>query len=255
MAEEQLNAMGELLDEHVDWGEGDNDSTGDGNGKPSLTREEQESIKNDVKENIVSAAQASGAGNIPAEINRLIKDLTESKLDWKDILQQQIQSTVRNNYTFARPSRKGWGSNIIIPGMDRDETIDVAISLDTSGSITDEQIKDFLSEVKGIMDQYSDYKIDLWTFDTKVYNHVTYTSDDSDEIVNYDIIGGGGTDFEAVWEYMKDNGISPKKLIMFSDMHAYGSFGDPDYCDTIFINHGRPGFEAPFGLTIPYDVS
>jgi hypothetical protein len=51
---------------------------------------------------------------------------------------------------------------------------------------------------------------------------------------------------------MKENDIVPKKFIMFTDMYAFDSFGDPDYCDTIFVNHSRPGFEAPFGITAEY---
>ena len=259
-AEAQIKEMGELLDEHVDWNDvstgkqDESNSSSPTSGPPVLSKDEMDSIKDDVKENMISAAQTTGAGNIPAEVNRLIRDLTESKIDWKELLQQQIQSTVRSNYTFARPSRKGWGSDIIIPGMDRDETIEIAVSMDMSGSISDEQARDFLSEVKGIMDQYSSYKIDVWTFDTKVYNHVIYTEDNSEDIVNYEIYGGGGTMFDCVWNYMKENGIIPRKLIMFTDMYAFDSFGDPDYCDTIFINHGRPGFEAPFGITVPYAI-
>lgn len=261
--EEQLGKLGEMLDEHVDWEDGGTNSMsagGDASGEPGpgvdgppvLSKEEMNAIKDDVKENMISAAQSTGAGNIPMEINRLIKELTESKIDWRDLLQQQIQSTVRSNYSFARPSRKGWGSNIIIPGMEREEAIEIAVSMDMSGSINDEQARDFLSEVRGIMDQYSSYKIDVWTFDTKVYNHVVYTEDNADDIAEYDLIGGGGTDFECVWTYMKENNIVPRKLIMFTDMYAWNSFGDPIYCDTIFINHGREGFEAPFGITVPY---
>jgi len=68
-------------------------------------------------------------------------------------------------------------------------------------------------------------------------------------------MGGGGTDFDANWTYMKANDITPKKFIMFTDGYPFGSWGDPDYCDTIFIIHGHhdKGLEAPFGLTAHYE--
>lgn len=245
-----ISDLGQLLDEHVDWEKGDGEDAE--NGRPVLTQDEMRSIRDDIKENMISAAQATGAGNVPSEIQRIIKQLTEPKMNWREILQQQIQSTVRSDYTFIRPSRKGWHTNAILPGMDRDSTIEIAVSLDMSGSISDKQARDFLSEVKGIMDQYADYVIDLWTFDTRVYNHKRFTADNGEDILTYEIKGGGGTEFMCNWEFMKEQDIVPNKLILFSDMYAYSEFGDESYCDTVFINHGRPGFEAPFGVTVPY---
>jgi predicted metal-dependent peptidase len=130
---------------------------------------------------MVSAAQSAGAGNIPKGVDRLIKDLTEPKMNWREILRQQIQSTIKSDYTFSRPSRKGQMSGAILPGMNFAETIDLCIAIDMSGSIGDIQGRDFLSEVKGIMDEYKDYNIKLWCFDTKVYNEQDYSADCGDD--------------------------------------------------------------------------
>ena len=75
------------------------------------------------------------------------------------------------------------------------------------------------------------------------------------EFMEYELAGGGGTDFDCVFDYMKENGITPKKHVMFTDGYPYGSWGDEHYCDTLFIVHGGYGDrtpEAPFGITIPY---
>jgi len=163
-----LADLGELLDEHIDWEDDGSDSKqgakgkGEGKGKgkaPKYTKEELRKIKEEIKEGMMQAAQAAGAGNVPGEIDRMIKDLTEPKMNWREIIQQQIQSTIKNDYTFSRPSRKGWHVGAILPGMNFDETIDIAIGFDMSGSIDNDQAKIFLSEVKGIMDQYKDFKI------------------------------------------------------------------------------------------------
>ena len=257
---EYLDKLGQLLDEHLDW-EGDaQDGKNKGKknkkkGPPSYSKEELKKIKEEIKEGMMSAAQAAGAGNLPAEISRMIKDLTEPKMNWREILRQQIQSTIRNDYTFSRPSRKGWHTGAILPGMNFEETIDIAIGIDMSGSIGDDQAKDFLSEVKGIMDEYKDYKIKLWCFDTKVYNEQDFSADAGESLLTYEIIGGGGTDFECNWEYMKENDIVPKKFIMFTDGYPWGSWGDEDYCDTVFIIHSNreKDLEAPFGTTAHYD--
>jgi predicted metal-dependent peptidase len=201
---------------------------------------------------MLQAAAAAGAGKVPAGVQRLIKDLTEPKMNWRELIRMNIQSIVRNDYSFTRPSRKGWHSGAILPGMRNDETIDVAIAIDMSGSIGAEDATIFLSEVKGIMDQYQDYAIDIWCFDTDIYAHERITHDNGDELLSYEPKGGGGTDFEVNWSYMKDNEIQPKKFIMFTDGYPCGGWGDPDYCDTLFIVKGSDNV-APFGQTVIYD--
>ena len=258
--EEAVQQLGEMLDEHLDWEEGDGDEDGDGDGnegkgRPRYTKAELDQIKDEVKEAMIQAASAAGAGNVPAGVQRLIKEMTESKMNWRELLRQQIQSTIKSDYTFARPSRKGQMSGAILPGMNFQDTIDLCVCLDMSGSIGNDQAADFLGEIKGIMDEYQDYKIKLWCFDTKVYNEQDFSADGGDDLTDYEIMGGGGTDFMVNWTYMKENDIQPKKFIMFTDGYAWDSWGDPDWCETIFIvhsNHNR-NLEAPFGITAHYE--
>lgn len=264
--QEFLDQLGEMLDEHLDMegdGEGeDSDEEGkDGKGnsvskkKPKYSKEEMKKIKDEIKENMISAAQTAGAGNVPAGVQRMIKELTEPKMNWREILRQQIQSTIRSDYTFSRPSRKGQMSGAILPGMNFQDTIDVCIALDMSGSIGDKQARDFLGEIKGIMDEYQDYNIKLWCFDTKVYNEQDFSADGGDDLLDYEIMGGGGTDFMCNWSYMNENDIKPKKFIMFTDGYAWDSWGKEDYCDTVFIIHSHhdKNLRAPFGQTAHYD--
>ena len=262
--EEYLKQLGEMLDEHVDWGDEDGNGKGDSgsedgsegkSGRPSYSKDELAKIKDEIKENMMSAAQAAGAGNVPGEVARMIKELTEPKMNWRELLRQQIQSTIRCDYTFSRPSRKGWHTGAILPGMNFADTIDVAIGIDMSGSIGDAQGKDFISEVKGIMDEYQEYNIKMWCFDTKVYNEQDFSADNGEDLLDYKLMGGGGTDFDANWNYMKEEGYVPKKFIMFTDGYPWRSWGDEDYCETIFIIHGHhdKDLKAPFGQTAHYD--
>ena len=263
--DEQLEALGQLLDEHVDWekdGDQEGQAPGQGNGKdgkkskrPTYSKEELKKIRDEIKESMITSAQSAGAGNTPGEIARMIKDLTEPKMNWRELLRQQIQSTIKSDFTFSRPSRKGWHTGAILPGMNFMDTIDVAIGIDMSGSIGNKQAEDFLGEVKGIMDEYKDYKIKLWCFDTKVYNEEDFSADGGTDLLDYEIMGGGGTDFDANWEYMKYNDIQPKKFIMFTDGYPWGSWGDENYCDTIFVIHSNRDktLQAPFGVTAHYE--
>jgi predicted metal-dependent peptidase len=250
MDEEELAALGQLLDDHSDWGDKDNNGT-----RPSYSKDELKQIRDEIREATMQAANAAGAGNTPANIARMIKELTEPKMNWRELLRQQIQSTIKNDYSFMRPNRKGWHTGAILPGMKLDETIDVCIAIDMSGSIGDEQAKDFIAEIKGIMEEYKDYTIKLWCFDTRVYNEADFDAYSGDDILDYEVMGGGGTDFMANWEYMKEHDINPKKFIMFTDGYPWDSWGDEHYCDTLFIIHGNDTIVPPFGNHAYYEQS
>jgi predicted metal-dependent peptidase len=252
MNEQQLAALGQMLDEHLDQN-GGGDGKDDQDGRPKYSKEELKQIRDEMREAVIQAAQAAGAGAVPAGVARMIKELTEPKMDWRQILQQQIQSTIKNDYSFMRPNRKGWHMNAVLPGQQFQETIDICVAIDMSGSIGDEQAKDFLTEIKGIMEEYKDFKIKLWTFDTRVYGERDYDGYNMDEFANYKCKGGGGTDFDANWEYMKENDIQPKKFIMFTDGYPCGSWGDELYCDTVFVIHGTDSIVPPFGEFAYYD--
>ena len=253
-----IGSLGELLDEHLDGedGEGsdgeDGDDNGKGKGRPKLTAEEKKQIRDEIKEAVMAAAQSAGAGRVPAGIRRMITDFTEPKMDWRQILRMNIQSIFKSNFSFARPNRKSQHCGAILPGMMNEETIDVSVAIDMSGSISDVMAKDFISEVKGIMDEYRDFKLDLWCFDTEVYNYARFSGDNADDISSYEVKGGGGTDFDANYAFMKREDINPKRFIMFTDGYPCGSWGDEDYCESLFVIHGNDTIIAPFGQTAYY---
>ena len=250
--EELSKLMQQMLDEHLDGDGGEGDEQG--SSRPKLSDEERAAIKDELKEAVLNAAKAeANAGNLPAGIRRMIQDLTHPVINWRELIDQQIQSTIKNDFTWARPSRKGWHTDAIMPGVTPGTQIDVCVAIDTSGSIREDDIKAFLGEIKGIMEQYDEYVVRVWSFDTEVYNEQLFTSDNVQDIIEYQPEGGGGTDFMANWNYMKGNGIEPKKFIMFTDGWPWDSWGDPDYCDTVFVIKGNDRAEPPFGIWAFYE--
>ena len=249
-----------LLDDHLDGegnggsGEDGDEKDGKGKGRPRLTPEERQQIKDEIKEAVLAAAAASdGAGNLPAGVKRIIEDMTAPKMNWRELLRMQLESTMKSDYTWMRNSRRGWHMDAIMPGMKLDPMIDIAVSLDASGSISPKMLNDFLSEVGGIMEQFPAYRIHVVTFDTETYNPVQYDSENLDTIADYEVKGGGGTDFDSVFRYFKENEIEPKRHIMFTDGYPCGSWGDEQYCDTVFIIHGSNSIVPPFGQYAYYE--
>jgi predicted metal-dependent peptidase len=248
-----------MLDEHLD-GEGgggeeeDEDGKKNGKGRPKLSAEERQQIRDEIKEAVLAAAAASdGAGNLPAGVKRLIQDMTAPKMNWREFLRMQLESTIKSDFTWMRASRRGWHMDAVMPGMKNDEMIDIAISIDASGSMGADMLKDILSETQGIMDSFPAYKLHVVSFDTQVYNPQQFDSENLDNLVDYEIHGGGGTDFDCVFEYFKENDIQPKRHIMFTDGYPFGSWGDENYCDTVFIIHGTTTVVPPWGQHAYYE--
>jgi len=252
--------LDQMIDEHLD-GEGDEEQDGEGDGdekegkgRPKLTAEERQQIKDEIKEAMLAAAATvDGAGNLPAGVKRLIQELTEPQMNWRELLRMQLESTIKSDYTWMRASRKGWHMDAVMPGMKVDPMIDIAVALDASGSISETMLKDFLGEIQGIMDSFPAYRIHVFTFDTEAYNPAQYDSDNLDDICDYEVKGGGGTDFDAIYNYLKAEEIEPKRLVVFTDGYPFGSWGDENYADTVWILHGTTTIEPPWGQYAYYD--
>lgn len=235
--------LDKLLDKHLEPGEGKD-------GKETGSATDRASLRDEMRAAIISAAQTcKNAGDLPLGVQRIIGQLTAPKMDWKQILNQHLESTNVYDHSWMKISRLGWDLDAILPGMLPGSEINCTVAIDMSGSIGQEQARAFLSEVQGIMDQFDEYKIHVFTYDTKVYNHKIFSSDGFEDIRAYEPMGGGGTDFNCIYEYLKDNDLKPDQLLNFTDMYPGGSWGDESYCSTIFCSISK-GIEAPFGTTI-----
>jgi predicted metal-dependent peptidase len=255
--------LDKMLDDHMDGddeGEGGCDGDNEGNGggtskgkRPKMSPEEREQARQEMKQAILAAAQSAEAGTIPKGVERLIKDVTSPVMPWRELIQTNLTSAIRTDYSWMRPSRRGWHMDAVMPGMTPGEEIDVVVAIDMSGSISDRQAKAFLGEIAGMMDAFDGYKVHVFCFDTEIYNPQDFNSENMETIDEYEPQGGGGTDFDAIFEYLKEIGNVPKRLIVFTDGYPCGSWGDPDYCDTTWIIHGDKDPNPPFGTFAIYD--
>ncbi len=248
--------LDQMIDDHMD-GEGDADGEGDGSGKgkgrPTLSDAEKAEIRQEIKQAILNAAQQAEAGSIPAGVERLIKEMTDPVMPWRELIQANLTSAIKSDYSWMRPSRRGWHMDAVMPGMNPGEEIDVVVMIDMSGSISNKQGMEFLSEVAGMMEAFDGFRIRVACFDTRVYNLQEFTSENLDTVDEYELAGGGGTDFDSIFNFLKEEAIVPERLIVFTDGYPFGSWGDPDYCDTTWVIHGDPNPNPPFGTFTIYD--
>lgn len=248
--DESSDNGGSVIDQHLSSEESSTDS----GESPTISEETLKEVRSEIREAMIQSAEVS-AGNVPSEVQRYINKLTKPKLDWKEILHANVQSLIKSDYSFTRVNRRTMHSGAVLPGMTEEERIELTVAIDTSGSIRNDDLTTFISEVKGILDQYRSYKIDLWCFDTQIHNHVTIENDSIDSIENYVPQGNGGTNFDVNFDYMKQKDITPNIFVMFTDGYPFGSWGDSNYCDTIFILKNNKNTVAPFGQTLYYEDS
>jgi len=245
------------LDVHLELGkDGKNGPTiRDANGNEiKLSEAELKELREAMKGKILQAANAAG-GRMPASLQRLIDELVEPKVNWRDLLKQSIQSCIVDDFTWMRPNRKHMYSGVFLPTLDKDETIDLQVAIDMSGSISDEMARDFISEVYGIMDMYHDFKIGIVCFDTKTYNYKEFTKDTQDELLKYECKGSGGTDFMAFWNFWQEENLEPKLAVVFTDGYPFGTWGPENYAETLWvITEGyKTKVKPPFGRYAYYE--
>ena len=245
----------QMIDQHLDGDDGEGED-GDGDekdgkgkkkGPAKMSDAEREQVRQELKQAIISAAQSAEAGSIPKGVERMIKDLTSPVMPWRELIQTNLTSVIKNDYSWMRPSRRGWHMDAVMPGMTPGEEIDVVVAIDMSGSISNKQAQAFLSEIGGMMEAFDGYRVHVFCFDTEIYNPQDFSSENLDTIETYNPAGGGGTDFTAIFKYLKDNDNVPKRLIVFTDGLPCGSWGDAEYCDTTWVIHGSTDIKPPFG--------
>jgi predicted metal-dependent peptidase len=257
--DDEKQEQGDSMDQHIEvvFGQpGEGDPSGK-NGPIPMTKDEIERLPDDIRKAVMDAAKIAeemgGAGNLPGGVRRLLEKWNDSQMDWREVLNCIIQSLFKSDYTWQRPSRKSFQSGCYLPGMKNDERVSVDVAIDTSGSMTAKMLADFLGEVRGIMEQFQDFKLRVWCFDTSTYTIHTYEADNLEDIDDFEMEGGGGTMFECNWEMMRENEIMPDQLLVFTDGYPCGSWGEEDYCDTAFVVHGKKDIIAPFGETVYYE--
>ena len=234
-----------------------NELSDDEDGPPKYTQSEIDAIKENMLNVVIQSITHQNninPGSVPAGLMRMLNDLLEPKFDWKTMLDNVLRTSIKYDYTYARKSRRTY-KDIILPGRNVLYKVKAAIFMDASGSTTQEMISDFMSEVCGIVNTFRDFEITIGTFDTEVYNVVTLTPSNVDELYTYDFRGDGGTRPSCCWDYLAKNEIIPHRIILFTDGYVGDDWGDRDSgIETLFVIHSNPRTVAPYGKTCHYEL-
>lgn len=253
-AEEIYNIIKNDPNQNKGDGEGDGEDPGkmgaveDPQGKNTQTPSPAELNQSEQDWKVAAkqaATQAKAQGKLPGSLSRFVDEILRPKINWRLSLQQFVQPTAKSDYCMSPPNRRYVHMGLYLPSLKSNEMPPIVVCIDTSGSISDEQLNSFRAEIQAIMD-YCPTTIDCFYCDHRIQGHDVFTRDNTVKFEN--CRGGGGTSFEPVFEEVEKLGLRPECLIYLTDLE--GSFPDnaPEY-PVLWINTYNHSV-APFGTTI-----
>jgi predicted metal-dependent peptidase len=180
----------------------------------SNTTPDIESLGEEMKEHFEQIFQKlNRQGNLPQDLNIVVPEYFSHKVGWKELLYGYIASYAKSTYSFVPPNMKYLYRGIYLPSLSSD-LLRIVIAIDTSGSVDETLLGEFLGEINSIMQSYPNYEIDVITADAKVQSHKVFFPGEN---LDYEVSGGGGTDFRPVFKYIDSYIDYPTLLLYFTD--------------------------------------
>jgi len=221
-------------------GKGNDEGNGEGDGgfdshdwdnAKDMPEEDKKQLTKDIDDAIrrgVAEQKRVGGGN--GHLDRELKDLLEPKVDWREVLREFVKSVCagRDKSSWRKPNRRllSLGTDTYMPSMISEKVGRIVVAVDTSGSIGADDLRDFLSEVKGIADEVHPEFVDLLYWGTRVVSHEEYEGSAVPNIVSSTKpMGGGGTAPSCITNYLKEKFIQPECAVVLTDGYVGEDWG------------------------------
>lgn len=237
-----------LPDQPEDGGSGAGEPGGplddceDGEGSPA----EQQQLQAEWKVKVAQAAQAAKMmGKMSANMQRLVDEVLQPKVDWREVLQHFLVKARNDSRSFARFNRRFIAQGMYLPSDSGEAMGEVLFAVDCSGSIDQRTINQFAAEITKVKEDLMPERIHVMYFDSEVSHVESYEPHDELDIKPH---GGGGTDFAPVFAKIIELGINPVAIVFLTDL-CCNSFGDQPDAPVLWVTTD-PGRDAPFGEVV-----
>ncbi|HHJ14999.1 MAG TPA: hypothetical protein ENJ79_11625 [Gammaproteobacteria bacterium] len=218
---------------------------GEGSSPRPLSESEQEQLAVQWRQRLAGAAQqAKQAGKLGAALERLVDHLLQPQLPWRMLLARYMTAAARDDYSYQRPARRE--GDAILPTL-KSQQVDVVVVLDTSGSVSDTEMREFVSEIDAIKGQMR-ARLLLHACDAELCRNGPWRFEPWEEFsLPRDIYGRGGTRFTPVFEWLERVGERPDLLVYFTDAQGEFPQQEPNF-PVLWLVKGRG--QVPFGQRI-----
>lgn len=191
-----------------------------------------------------AAQNARDMGDLPGALERLVQEVLSPKIHWQELLERFISDRARDDYSWTPPNKRFLHLNIILPSLSHQKLPDVVLALDTSGSVSEPEMNQFAAEVSGILEAF-DTTIHVVYCDSKITGHESFGRQDLPLMITP--IGGGGTDYRPVFQWVETMNLNMACLIYLTDMECiHFPEQEPDY-PVLWAQIGSDDGMPPFG--------
>lgn len=212
-----------------------------------MTAEQREAIEDIVNDRIRRAYVSSKMrGDLPAGLGRLIGDILEAKMGWKSMLRSMITAVMPHEPSYDKPHKRTYACRYYIPHIKK-ENVDVIVSIDTSGSVSQDDLTLFLSEIVGMARQCHSINMTIIVCDAEIHTVLPVRNGSIKTIMGLEIKGGGGTSHLPVYAWCDKNMGNASLLINFTD--GYTCFPKKTKIPTLWVvnSQGADKEHFPFG--------
>ncbi len=206
--------------------------------KEQISQDDKESIDEEFLNQLNQ--KIKDQGELPKDFKRFFPELFADTIDWRAELHRYLNVHAKEDYQFFPPNKKYIHQGFALPSL-KSELLKIVVAIDTSGSIDTDLLAIFFSHFQSIMESFKSYEINLIECDAKIQEHRVFYPGD---LIEYKAVGGGGTDFRPLFEYVDREIPDAKIVIYFTD--GFGTF--PQFRplhDTLWVMPQE--IEVPFG--------
>ena len=193
---------------------------------------------------------AKAQGTLPQSLERLINEMTQPKIPWREVLARFLTEPARNDYSWQMPNRRFIHQGLYLPELKNPELGLIALLVDTSGSISQQDLNQFAAEMHSLL---SAYKTELMVIyvDAAVQGVEFIASDDTD--MNLELKGGGGTDYRPGFDWLHEQGHMPTAAVYLTDGYCNSFPDEPDFPTLWVLTQKSDYFKPPFGEILVID--
>lgn len=217
-----------------------------------VSAEEAKEILDDIDKALREGGML--AGRMGAKIPRVISDLLEPKIDWREALREFVSSSTKGNdeFTWRRMNKRHMANDIYLPSVENESIGEIVVAIDTSGSIGGAEITEFATELVSICEVCQPEVVRVLWWDTEVHGEQIFKDNYSDIAKLLKPMGGGGTMVSCVSDYVVKNKIKAECVLVFTDGYVENDINWKITDPTLWMVTQRRDFVPPMGKKVMF---